>query len=101
MLRRGATPLIGALPPGQARRGEAAVSLPAGSLLLLYTDGLVETRDRDLDDGIEALAVALADLDPHATPQQVCDHLVTASAHTDQEDDIALLAIRLDAPQAK
>src|SRR3954452_14381533 len=48
-LDRGTPPPLGALPPGQERRGEAPATLPAGSLLLLYTDCLVETRTRSFD----------------------------------------------------
>ena len=96
VLRRGAAPLIGALPPGHTRRGEAAVVLPAGSLLVLYTDGLIERRDRDLDDGIDLLAAALAGLDPQATPEQVCEHLLAVMVQPGQDDDIAVLALRLE-----
>jgi serine phosphatase RsbU (regulator of sigma subunit) len=45
-IERGASPLIGVLEPGRRPRNEAALSLPEGSLLVLYTDGLVETRER-------------------------------------------------------
>src|SRR5215217_2107519 len=46
-VERGASPLIGVLEPGRRPRNEAALSLPEGSLLVLYTDGLVETRERE------------------------------------------------------
>ena len=95
-LRRGAAPLIGAVPPGRARRGEAAVALPAGSLLLLYTDGLVESRDRDIDQGIDALSAVLAGLDLLASPEQVCEAVLTAMAWEGQGDDIAVLALSID-----
>jgi serine phosphatase RsbU (regulator of sigma subunit) len=95
-LDRGTHPLIGALPPGESRRGEAAAALPAGSLLLLYTDGLVETRTRSFDDGIGLLASALAGLDDNGTPQQACDVLIEAMVGTDPEDDVAVLAVRVD-----
>jgi len=95
-LDRGAHHLIGALPPWESRRGEAAVTLPAGSLLLLYTDGLVETHTRSFDDGINQLASALAAQAPEQTPAQICDALVEAMVGEDAEDDIALLAIRID-----
>ena len=95
MLRRGTAPLIGAVPPGQARRGEGAVLLPAGSLLLLYTDGLVETRTDDLDGRIDQLAAALAALPVQATPEQVCDALINAVEPDQQHDDIALLALQV------
>src|SRR3954471_22464288 len=97
-LDRGASPLIGALPPGVARRGEAAELLPAGSLLLLYTDGLVETREHDIDEGIERLCVALAALDPSLGPEQVCDALTAELVASEQDDDVALLAVHIDHP---
>ena len=81
---------------GPIRRGEGAVLLLAGSLLVLYTDGLVERRDRDLDDGIRALAAALADLDLQAGPEEVCEHLLAVMAQPGQDDDIAVLALRLE-----
>jgi serine phosphatase RsbU (regulator of sigma subunit) len=93
---RGTHHLIGALPPGQTRRGEAAAELSAGSLLLLYTDGLVETRIRPFDDGIDQLASAVAALDAHLTPTQVCDAVLDAMIGGDPEYDIAVLAIRID-----
>ncbi len=99
VLRRGAAPLIGAVPPGLARRREGAVVLPAGSLLLLYTDGLIESRDTDIDQRIDALADALAALNPQAPPEQVCDGLLTAMASHGRDDDIALLVLRLDTAQ--
>jgi len=100
-LDRGASPLIGALPPGVARRGEAAELLPAGSLLLLYTDGLVETREHDIDEGIERLCVALAALDPSLGPEQVCDALTAELVASEQDDDVALLAVHIDHPPEK
>jgi serine phosphatase RsbU (regulator of sigma subunit) len=98
-LDRGTHHLIGALPPGTAGRGEAAAALSAGSLLLLYTDGLVETRTRDFDDGIGLLSSALAGLDDNGTPQQACDVLIEAMVGTDPEDDVAVLAVRIDDPR--
>jgi serine phosphatase RsbU (regulator of sigma subunit) len=92
-----ASVLIGALPPGQARRGEAAAALPAGSLLLLYTDGLVETRQHDIDHGIDRLAAALTALDPGTSPEQACDELTDQLVGPHQDDDIALLAVHVDA----
>jgi serine phosphatase RsbU (regulator of sigma subunit) len=100
-LDRGASPLIGALAPGMARRGEAAEALPAGSLLLLYTDGLVETRDRDLDQGIDRLCAALAALDPTTGPEHVCDAVIAQLVVGNQDDDIALLAMQIDHPSPR
>ncbi|MFD9261139.1 SpoIIE family protein phosphatase, partial [Streptomyces sp. NPDC059538] len=47
---------------GQDFRTEE-VRLPPGSLLVLYTDGLIEARDRDLDEGMAQLAGALRRVD--------------------------------------
>jgi serine phosphatase RsbU (regulator of sigma subunit) len=95
-LDRGTHHLIGALPPEQGSRGEAAAALPPGSLLLLYTDGLVETRTRSFDDGIDLLAAALADGHDDQTPAQTCDALLQALMGGDPEDDVAVLAIHID-----
>ena len=67
-------------------------SFPAGSSLLLYTDGLVERRDRSIDDGLRALTECVT---ADASPKQVCDTLVAelvGSASSD--DDVALLVAR-------
>jgi serine phosphatase RsbU (regulator of sigma subunit) len=94
-LERGAHHLIGALPPGRSRRGEAAFTVAAGSVLLLYTDGLVETRTRSFDDGINQLAAAFTGLPEEQTPAQICDALIEAMVGDDPEDDVAILAIRI------
>lgn len=57
-VERGASPPIGVLEPGRRRRNEAALPLQEGSLLVLYTDGLVETREREYDAGIDELCAA-------------------------------------------
>lgn len=71
---------------------ETTVRLRPGSTLALYTDGLVETRDDDLDAGIAALCRTLAagpdDLEPLA--DAVMDALAPNSA-----DDVALLLVRV------
>jgi serine phosphatase RsbU (regulator of sigma subunit) len=97
-LDRGSSTLIGALAPGVARRAEAAEVMPPGSLLLLYTDGLVESRDHDVDQGIDRLCATLSRLDPDADPEEVCDAVVAELVGDEQDDDVALLAIRLDGP---
>ena len=68
-------------------------------MLLLYTDGLVETRTDDLDTRIDSLSSAFAGLHPDVTPDQVCDALLAAMSQPGQDDDIAL-ARRIDLPAA-
>jgi serine phosphatase RsbU (regulator of sigma subunit) len=95
-LDRGRHHLIGALPPGRTSRGEAAVSLSTGSLLLLYTDGLVETRARGFDEGIDELVGVLDDLDPHLPLTDICQLILDAMIGDDPEDDVAVLAVRIE-----
>jgi len=95
-LDRALSPLIGALPPGERVRSEAAVTLPAGALLLLYTDGLVESRGRDIEGGIDLLCATVSAVDPRATPDAVCGAIITSMIGPDRDDDVALLVIRID-----
>lgn len=68
------------------------VELPAGSVLLLYTDGLVERRERPIDEGLELLRAAAAD--GPRDPEQLLERILRRLAGHESADDIALLAIR-------
>ena len=74
-----------------APRTEHTRMLPAGSTLLLYTDGLVERRDRDFDDGICHLRTLFSRAG-HQSPEQICDTLLQ-NRITEGDDDIALLVL--------
>ncbi|MFB7462909.1 SpoIIE family protein phosphatase [Streptomyces sp. NPDC056224] len=69
-----------------------AVTLPEGSRLALFTDGLIESRDRDLDAGLAALRAALAG--PARTPEETCTAVIDAMLPARPGDDIALLVAR-------
>lgn len=70
-----------------------SVPLGPGSTAVLYTDGLVERRNEDLDEGIAALERALAGAT--GTPQVVCDRLVRSTGVTaDHDDDVAVLVLQ-------
>ncbi|WP_405753716.1 SpoIIE family protein phosphatase [Streptomyces sp. NBC_01411] len=75
---------------------------PAGATLLLYTDGLVESRLRDVWTGIEQLRerlAATAELTgpDHSPPlEALCDDVLDMLGPGDRDDDIALLAARFD-----
>lgn len=75
-------------------RGESVVALDRGSTVLLYTDGLVERRGQDLDEGIGRLQAALADLADRPL-QVLCDDLLARLLAAEPEDDVALVAVRL------
>lgn len=79
---------------GDAIRRESAVTLDRGAVLLLYTDGLVERRDQDLDHGLDRLSRTLADLAGRDL-EEVCDELLTRMVPADPDDDVALIAVRL------
>ncbi|MFF5106155.1 SpoIIE family protein phosphatase [Streptomyces sp. NPDC000134] len=69
------------------------VPLTPGSTAVLYTDGLVERRNEDLDEGIAALERALAGA--RGTPQVICDRLVRSAGVTaDHDDDVAVLVLQ-------
>ncbi|MGW4045986.1 SpoIIE family protein phosphatase [Streptomyces sp. NPDC004721] len=72
---------------------EVEVELPEGALLALYTDGLVESRDHPLDEGLQAFVGALTD--PSRPLEDVCDHILNTLGSHHGEDDIALLMARV------
>ncbi|MGW0992626.1 SpoIIE family protein phosphatase [Streptomyces sp. NPDC002520] len=72
---------------------EVEVELPEGALLALYTDGLVESRDHPLDEGLQAFVGALTD--PTSPLEDVCDHVLNTLDTHHGEDDIALLMARV------
>jgi serine phosphatase RsbU (regulator of sigma subunit)/PAS domain-containing protein len=84
--------LLGVLP--EAERTEQDVLLHSGDTVLLYSDGLIERRGQDLDEGLDALLEAAAELED-IRPGAVCDHLLSSLLGTEQEDDVCLIAFRL------
>lgn len=75
---------------------------PSGATLLLYTDGLVESRLRDVWTGIEQLRERLAATaqltgPDHSPPlEALCDDVLDMLGPGDRDDDIALLAARFE-----
>ncbi|WP_079406628.1 SpoIIE family protein phosphatase [Streptomyces sp. 3211] len=76
---------------GQDFRTEE-VRLPPGSLLVLYTDGLIEARDRDLDEGMAQLAGALRRVDQPL--EELCEGILRLLLPSAQQDDVAVLLAR-------
>ncbi len=70
----------------------AELTLPPGSLLALFTDGLVQGRDRDLDQQLDVLSAVLS---RSARPlDDLCDDVVGSLLPGPAEDDAALLLVR-------
>ncbi|MEV7858059.1 SpoIIE family protein phosphatase [Streptomyces hirsutus] len=70
-----------------------SIPLGPGSTAVLYTDGLVERRNEDLDEGIAVLERALAGAT--GTPQVICDRLVRSAGVTpEHDDDVAVLVLQ-------
>jgi GAF domain-containing protein len=69
--------------------------LHAGDTLVLYTDGLIEQRDRSLDEGMDALVRAAAAA-RSLPPDPFCDVLLRSLRRESDEDDTAVLALQLD-----
>ncbi|MFC4472398.1 SpoIIE family protein phosphatase [Streptomyces xiangluensis] len=78
-------------------RPDATTFLPPGSTLLLYTDGLIESPDHSLDEGLHRLrrhAAALA----HRPLPAFADQLLRRVRPTDNDDDVVLFTLRTPTP---
>jgi serine phosphatase RsbU (regulator of sigma subunit) len=83
-------PLLGINAP---RPKDLEFVLPPGGTLVLYTDGLVERRDADIDVGLAALAAAARTVEPSL--DAFCRRLLLQLGGTGQQaDDIAVVALR-------
>ncbi|MGW1535103.1 SpoIIE family protein phosphatase [Streptomyces aureus] len=70
----------------------AELDLAEGSRLVLYTDGLIEDRKRDIDVGLDLLRTTLAGAD--RSPEDTCQAVLTALLPARPADDIALIVAR-------
>lgn len=94
-LTGGHSPVLSA--PAPVPRPQAAVTLPAGSTLLFYTDGLIEQERRPADGTASLLLAARrhAALDPDAFCQEVLDAQLGSA---EPRDDVALVCLRYVGP---
>lgn len=87
------------LPPGAplgvggTRFTTVETTLEPGGVLVLYTDGLIESRGSDIDERLAELTHLLAQ--PHASLTGLCDDLLTHLVPGSADDDIALLVARI------
>ncbi|MEV5878294.1 SpoIIE family protein phosphatase [Streptomyces sp. NPDC052101] len=70
----------------------AEIELEEGSVVALYTDGLIEASDRDVDVGFERLCFALAH--PDRPLEEICDTMVRILLPDHPHDDVAFLIAR-------
>jgi PAS domain-containing protein len=69
--------------------------LEPGDLLLLYTDGLIERRDRDLQEGLDLL-IHVASTAGSRDPEKVLDHVLRGFGAPNPNDDTCVVAIQIE-----
>ncbi|MFJ3338091.1 SpoIIE family protein phosphatase [Streptomyces sp. NPDC086766] len=85
-------PLSPPLGVGEHPFEASELELPEGSRLVLFTDGLVEDRRRDIDEGLDLLRSAVGR--PEQTPEETCRALMETMLPEHPSDDVALLVAR-------
>jgi len=75
-------------------RSDALITVERGSTLIMFTDGLVERRDQPLEQGLLDLQAVLTDLAGEPLDDLV-DGLLARLLSQDQDDDVAVVAVRL------
>ncbi|MCW2778415.1 MAG: domain S-box-containing protein [Frankiales bacterium] len=79
-----------------APRDQAVEQVDAGSTVLMFTDGLVERRGRDMDDMLEELShTAVRLLGEVGSPDELCARLLATVRRDGGTDDAAVVALRL------
>jgi anti-sigma regulatory factor (Ser/Thr protein kinase) len=74
---------------------ERSTHLPPESVLLLYTDGLVETRTWDIEESMARLGSLLETLPPGSSPARVLDTALALLPAGSRGDDVAVLAAQM------
>jgi PAS domain S-box-containing protein len=96
VLDGGKSVLIGA-PGGSSEGGrpDGSAFIPHGATLILYTDGLVEDRETDVDSGVARLCALVAEHDPAHSVSTLCDRLLDELLTGPRTDDAAVIAVRI------
>jgi serine phosphatase RsbU (regulator of sigma subunit) len=93
LLDRAQSPVLA--PVSRVIAVEAHLPLPAHATLVAYTDGMVEQRDRVIDEGIGRLSGELRSAGPDMSAGELADRLIRDVAEViAADDDIALLVMR-------
>ena len=94
-LEEGASVLVGVDAATEGGRAQAESVIEAGSVLLLFTDGLVEARAQGLEPGLARVRQTLAAHDPAHGCAALTRALARDLVEHGQDDDVCLLAVRL------
>ncbi|WP_035793079.1 SpoIIE family protein phosphatase [Kitasatospora mediocidica] len=87
--------LLGAI--GESAYEEGEIQLKAGDTLMMYTDGLIERRDRSLQESLDDLLATARHPEPSDDPAELdhrLDHLLTYSS-ADTDDDTCLIGVKV------
>lgn len=95
LLDGGKSVLIGAPGGSESGRPDGSALIPRGSTLVLYTDGLVEDRETDIDAGVARLCALVAGHDPTLGVSTLCDRLLDELLTAPRADDAAVIAVRI------
>jgi PAS domain S-box-containing protein len=97
-------PKLEAAPPLGSPAGQPPLTwettLGYGEALVLYTDGLVESPDRDISSGMGALVAAISAAGT-TEPEALADAILAAMTTEDRGDDVALMVVRRYRPSAQ
>lgn len=94
LLRGGLAPPLGCMIGTTC--AEASEPTQPGATLVIYTDGLVERRDDDIEHGLERLQT-VAEAAADADLETFCDRLLDGMDAEHRSDDVALLVVRFGA----
>jgi serine phosphatase RsbU (regulator of sigma subunit) len=78
---------------GKPAYPERSLTVENDDMVVMFTDGLVESRGETLDDGIHRLVAQIEELPRDL--DQLCDRLIADRLEEDPQDDIALLAVEV------
>jgi serine phosphatase RsbU (regulator of sigma subunit) len=79
--------------PGSSQYTEGQTSFDVGDIMLMYTDGLIERRGEDLEEGIARVAQRLQAWQPGEPLGSLCDGLIASLSAEPQLDDMCVLAV--------
>ena len=89
------------LPGGQdlPQYTQGQTGFDVGDIMLMYTDGLIERRGEDLEEGIARVAERLQAWQPSAPLGSLCDELIASLGAEPQLDDMCVLAVSRSGPE--